>query len=832
MAGNPALIVRIAANLAELKANLAEGKSQIETTTAAMTKLAASFQGDRLIQSAHNVVAAVNEVGGASKLTEAEMARVNATLAKAIEKYQVLGQEAPPAMVALAQATRKVADESRDVGAELEKFGSSARSAGITLTAALTLPIVGVGAAAIKLGIDAAESRNLIEVSFGDMTKAADQWAAQMSKDLGLNRYETEKTAGVLFNMTTSMGLGRAAAFEMSTGVVKLAGDMASFRNIPMEEALTKIKSGLTGETEPLKAIGILVDEATVKTYAYTHGIAAQGAELSAQQKVLARYGAILAQTSNDQGDLARTLESPANQLRIMKERVTEATTALGVSLLPMVQQVIGWVAQLVPKIQAAVEWFGSLSEPVKVAGVVFLGLVAAIGPALVVLGTLASSVASLIPALKLMGVETATLGKVATTAGTGMTLFASAASAIGVAFLGWQIGKQIADVQAFGLTIGEWVPVLWNWKLGLGESSLELLKTSEAANRGAAAQGAAAKIVAELTAQTKAATDAMRAEIAAQQAAAEAAAATAKATKDAAEAKAKVIKEIAAIEYDAHALAMDWTKELNDAKAKANLDQMKSTVAAIKDIATLEKEAATLRMGLYATDSEMKIQAAHDWFTDEVAKLNQSDLNYKQHYNALLDIESLRIAAIEQTNAQIVAGSAATADAMTAVFGHSAAEVASGYTGAFKQSTEALYSFAGAVTATSAEISAFFDAFANEIGTFGATSIGTPMNLGAGTRRAAGAGSSIAPGFAPTTSTTTRAAGGPVRAGTPYWVGERGPELFTPSASGGITPHGGGGSGSTIQIYVTQPLGTPEAIAAAVDAALTQRQAAIGTRY
>lgn len=109
MAGsNPAMIVRVAATIEELKKNLAEGRSNIETTTAAMQKMAASFSGDKLIQAAQNTVAAVNAIGGASKLTEAEQARVNATLDKALEKYRVLGREAPAGMQDLADATRKV----------------------------------------------------------------------------------------------------------------------------------------------------------------------------------------------------------------------------------------------------------------------------------------------------------------------------------------------------------------------------------------------------------------------------------------------------------------------------------------------------------------------------------------------------------------------------------------------------------------------------------------------------------------------------------------------------------------------------------------------------
>ena len=109
MAGqNPSMVIRVAATIAELRANLAEGKSQIETTTSAMQKLATSFSGDKLIQAANNVTAAVNQIGGASKLTEAEQARVNATLEKALEKYRVLGKEAPAGMQQLANDTKQV----------------------------------------------------------------------------------------------------------------------------------------------------------------------------------------------------------------------------------------------------------------------------------------------------------------------------------------------------------------------------------------------------------------------------------------------------------------------------------------------------------------------------------------------------------------------------------------------------------------------------------------------------------------------------------------------------------------------------------------------------
>lgn len=132
MAGqNPGMVIRVAATIAELRANLKEGVSQIETTTAAMHKLAASFSGDKLIQAAHNVTAAVAQIGGASNLTEREQARVNATLEKALEKYRVLGKEAPAGM-------QKLADETKQVDASSFKLTDTVKQLALGFAAMFT----------------------------------------------------------------------------------------------------------------------------------------------------------------------------------------------------------------------------------------------------------------------------------------------------------------------------------------------------------------------------------------------------------------------------------------------------------------------------------------------------------------------------------------------------------------------------------------------------------------------------------------------------------------------------------------------------------------------
>ena len=204
----------------------------------------------------------------------------------------------------------------------------------------LGLAALGVAlAAGVKafaaLAFETVESQALVSESFGTMTSDAKAWAAELSDSLGLNRFESERMSAVLFTMTENMGLSKEAAFDLSTGAVELAADMASFYNLSHEEVLDKIKAGLTGEAEPLKRLGILVNENTIKQTAYNAGIAKRGAVLTETQKVEARWLAITKQTTKAQGDLARTMDSPTNKLRRMKSELSEAATELSQALLP-----------------------------------------------------------------------------------------------------------------------------------------------------------------------------------------------------------------------------------------------------------------------------------------------------------------------------------------------------------------------------------------------------------------------------------------------------------------------------------------------------------------
>ena len=233
------------------------------------------------------------------------------------------------------------------------KKGANKSAGGITTafkklkTGIVALGIGKVIKDSIQSGMNAIESDSLFETSLGKNADAVRSWSDEVSNALGLNAMAVRQNTGTIYNMTSSMGIAEGNALKMSKGISLLTEDMASFYNLDSAEAFNKLKAGLTGEAEPLKALGILVDENTIKQVAYSEGIAQNGAELTQQQKVLARYVAILKQTGNAQGDLARTIDSPSNQLRMLKNNLTQAGIALSSFFMPAVKTVLPWLNAL-----------------------------------------------------------------------------------------------------------------------------------------------------------------------------------------------------------------------------------------------------------------------------------------------------------------------------------------------------------------------------------------------------------------------------------------------------------------------------------------------------
>lgn len=193
----------------------------------------------------------------------------------------------------------------------------------------------------IQKAIDVVEIEDFFSRAFGNMQDDVRAWSNELQDSLGLNAVSLRQNATTLFRMSGAMGTTRKQALTMSKDLTQVAADLSSALNVPMQEAFDKIRAGLSGESEPLKRWGFVVNETTTKAKAYEMGIAEVGKELTEAQKVMARYAKIMELTAVEQGNLAATIDSPANQLRILDTQFDIIQQNIGKAFLPLLQEII-----------------------------------------------------------------------------------------------------------------------------------------------------------------------------------------------------------------------------------------------------------------------------------------------------------------------------------------------------------------------------------------------------------------------------------------------------------------------------------------------------------
>ena len=346
------------------------------------------LQKDKVAALTKSYQESVEKKGADAKATEnlkIKLNYANAELGKMQQELKVTTEE----LKTKTSAWYKLSESMDKAGEKMKAVGDKISSAGKTLSTAVTLPLLGIGTAATKMAMDAVESENLFEVAMGAVAGDARKWSEETSKALGLNAYNVRNNMATYNAMLTSMGLTSDESLKMSEGLTQLSYDMASFYNLKPEEAFDKLKSGISGEAEPLKALGILVNDNTIKTYAYANGIAKQGEQLTEAQKVQARYGAIMEATKNAQGDLARTMDSPTNKLRIMKEQAQQIGIQFGQILIPILEKLISIIKPLMDRFQG-------LSKEQQEMIVKIALVAAAVGPLLLIVGKVVSIIGTI----------------------------------------------------------------------------------------------------------------------------------------------------------------------------------------------------------------------------------------------------------------------------------------------------------------------------------------------------------------------------------------------------------------------------------------------------
>jgi hypothetical protein len=226
---------------------------------------------------------------------------------------------------------------------------------GAGLTAGVTAPVVDMAQMVFAAASDMNESMTKSDVVFGTSANAIQSWAETTTQSMGLSQAESLATATTFGNLFTTMGVGQPAAAALSKDIVGLAADISSFNNVPVDQVLGDLQSGLVGETEPLRKYGILLNESTVKQEAMALGLVDANGILSEQNKVLARNSLIMKQTTNAQGDFGRTSAGAANSTRILQAEMGDLASTIGAVLLPVGTDLIHLLID-------AVSWFGNLS--------------------------------------------------------------------------------------------------------------------------------------------------------------------------------------------------------------------------------------------------------------------------------------------------------------------------------------------------------------------------------------------------------------------------------------------------------------------------------------
>lgn len=220
--------------------------------------------------------------------------------------------------------------------------------AAIPLTAvAAGIAVAGLAKTTIQAAADEGEALNKATVVFGDASSSVIAFSDTSAKAFGISKAAALEAAGGFGSMLQTAGLAEDAAAGMSVEMVQLAADMASFNNQDPSDMLDRLRSGLAGESEPLRQFGVFISDARVKTEAYTSGIAAAGEELTEAQKVQARYNLIMQDTVKQQGDFARTSDSLPNQLRTLSATFTDLAADVGLVLLPVITETLGLFADL-----------------------------------------------------------------------------------------------------------------------------------------------------------------------------------------------------------------------------------------------------------------------------------------------------------------------------------------------------------------------------------------------------------------------------------------------------------------------------------------------------
>ena len=256
------------------------------------------------------------------------------------------------------KASKDIQKEGQNAGNSLgQVFGKLGK---LALAAFSVKAITNFASSAIDLASDLEEVQNVVDVTFGEGNKKIEAFAQSAMTSFGLSELSAKQYMGTMGAMLKSMGLSSQAVETMSTDMVGLAGDMASFYNLDGDDAFNKIRAGISGETEPLKQLGINMSVANMEAFALSKGITKSYNSMTQAEQALLRYNYLMSVTSDAQGDFARTSDGWANQTRVLKLQWDSFKASLGGAFIQVLTPVIKVLNTLMTKLVAVGNEFKS----------------------------------------------------------------------------------------------------------------------------------------------------------------------------------------------------------------------------------------------------------------------------------------------------------------------------------------------------------------------------------------------------------------------------------------------------------------------------------------
>lgn len=229
-------------------------------------------------------------------------------------------------------------------------------------TVASTFKMVGKAIySSIEKSSDYVENVNLFTVSMGEFASEAKGYAETIGEIMGIDPGEWMRNQGIFMTLATGFGVAGDRAALMSKNLTQLGYDLSSFYNISVEEAVQKIKSGFAGELEPLRAVGYDLSQAKLEATALSLGIDKAVSSMTQAEKAQLRYYAIMTQVTTVQGDMARTLESPANQMRVFKAQVSMAAREIGNVFIPALNAILPYAIAVTKVVRILASTIASL---------------------------------------------------------------------------------------------------------------------------------------------------------------------------------------------------------------------------------------------------------------------------------------------------------------------------------------------------------------------------------------------------------------------------------------------------------------------------------------